>query len=40
MSARKKVNQSRPRALARAAASSVRGVVCFDAADGEKPASA
>ena len=37
MSARKKVNQSRPRALARAAASRVAGVVCFDAADDPKP---
>jgi len=37
MSARKKVNQSRPRALARAAASRVAGAVCFDAADDTKP---
>jgi hypothetical protein len=37
MSARKKVNQSRPRALARAAASRVAGAVCFDAADDAKP---
>src|SRR5262244_592527 len=36
MSARKKVNQSRPRALARAAASRVAGAVCFDAADDAK----
>lgn len=37
MSARKKVNQSRPRALARAAASRVAGAVCLDAADDAKP---
>ena len=37
MSARKKVNQSRPRALARAAASRVAGAVCFDTADDAKP---
>src|SRR5262245_2725792 len=37
MSARKKVNQSRPRALARAAALRVAGAVCFDAADDTKP---
>src|SRR5229473_7650732 len=37
MSARKKVNQSRPRALARAAASRVAGAVCFDVADDAKP---
>src|SRR5262245_1408772 len=37
MSARKKVNQSRPRALVRAAASRVAGAVCFDAADDAKP---
>ena len=37
MSARKKVNQSRPRALARAAASRVAGAVCFDTADEAKP---
>ena len=36
MSARKKVNQSRPRALARAAASRVAGAVCFDTADDAK----
>jgi hypothetical protein len=36
MSARKKVNQSRPRALARVAASRVAGAVCFDAADDTK----
>jgi hypothetical protein len=39
MSARKKVNQSRPRAFARAAASRVAGAVCFDAADDAKPPS-
>src|SRR5262245_54723976 len=37
MSARKKVNQSRPRALTRAAASRVAGDGCFDAADDTKP---
>jgi len=37
MSARKKVNQSRPRALARAAASRIAGAVCFDVADDAKP---
>jgi len=37
MSARKNVNQSRPRALPRAAASRVAGSVCFDAADDAKP---
>ena len=37
MSARKKVNQSRLRALARAAASRVAGAVCFDTADDAKP---
>ena len=37
MSARKKVNQSRPRALARAATSRVAGAVCLDAADDAKP---
>src|SRR5262249_42110782 len=38
MSARKKVNQSSPRALARAAASRVAGAVCFDtAADAKLP---
>src|SRR5215467_248220 len=36
MSARKKVNQSRPRALTRAAASRVAGAVCFDTADDAK----
>src|SRR5215467_8913534 len=36
MSARKKVNQSRPRALARAATSRVAGAVCLDAADDAK----
>src|SRR5262245_42830327 len=36
MSARKKVNQSRPRALARAATSRVAGAVCFDTADDAK----
>ncbi len=36
MSARKKVNQSSPRALARAAASRVAGAVCFDTADDAK----
>src|SRR5204863_8847403 len=40
MSARKNVNQSRPRALARAAASCTTGAVCFAAADDAKPASA
>jgi len=37
MSARKNVNQSRPRALPRAAASRLAGSVCFDAADDAKP---
>src|SRR5262252_8577790 len=36
MSARKKVNQSRPRALTRPAASRVAGAVCFDTADDAK----
>jgi len=40
MSARKKVNQSRPRAPARAAASCAAGAVCFAAADDAKLASA
>src|SRR5215831_2206001 len=40
MSARQKVNQSRPRALAPAAASCATGAVCFAAADDAKPASA
>src|SRR5437867_12875120 len=40
MSARKNVNQSRPRALARAAASCTTGAVGFAAADDAKPASA
>ncbi len=39
MSARKKVNQSSPRAFACAAASRVAGAVCFDAADDAKPPS-
>ena len=40
MSARKKVNQSRPRALARGDALAVAGAVCFNAASDGRPTSA